>query len=259
MMIRFRLVLFLVAIAVVLQQQIFVSAEEKKVLKGYITIDDALSPMPPELRPGQIFDETSSFGSQEDMWYRMPGWFSGHWKFNGVERARRTNLLTGLKEQRDLQPDDKALLGFGTVKDDEGRIWDRMPTNRWRGTKYKDLPPGFSLCRLGEVSQPDEDHFVIKSVDFRVELERNSKRIVCAYQSETVWVYSRISPTQMTAHDTSRHYDINGNAQMEKILDSNMEKFREVDFNSPYCLQAKQAFDEFRRTKSETVGPSKQK
>lgn len=224
-------------------EQYAIAVESKApLLKSTIAIDDALSPMPAALAVGNNFDDSFKVKDADDLWYQVPPWLAGLWKYRANEVATFTDLRTGKTRKEEVKYANVRYKHFGSVKDADGVIWDLAPINLWRSKMYQDLQIDSAMTVTGATKLVDEKTFVIKSVDFDVVSVKGSRKILNASQSESVTTYTKNSDSSISVRSDARHYNAEGNAQFDRVNTYVIEKLRDVDYRADTPPERRAAF-----------------
>ncbi len=222
-------------------------AQLSKPLEAQIEIDEALSAIPSNLLPGNIFKESTDKVDNSN-WYPIPEWFAGQWRSDAEQSITKTNLLTNRSTQHKQRMEYPKFVYFGCVRDRNGGLWERAPINRWRLNQYEGQNPIYSLFTAAEAKQPDKQHIVIKSTGFNLVVDRTSKKIQKSLQEECVQVYTTQSPTLMTVKTVGRSYDETGKAYQERVADYEMERVRDIDLDSLKLRYLRRDFGDYARS-----------
>lgn len=218
------------------------AADSKLLLKSTIAIDDALSPMPPALSVGNEFDGSFRLKDSEDLWWQVPPWLAGLWKYRANETATFTDLKTGKTRKEEVKYAHVRYKHFGSVKDADGVIWDLAPINAWRNKMYQDQQIDWEMTASGATNLSDESHFAIKSVDFSVVSVKGSRKILNAGQSESVTTYTKNPDSSISVRTDARFFNREGNAQFDRVNTYVIEKVRDVDFRADTPPERRAAF-----------------
>jgi hypothetical protein len=227
-----------------------------KLLEIGIEHSEMLSPVDPELQPGQIFRKRSAKSSQPDRWAMIPSRMAGQWKLVRKFNVSTVDLKTGrrVNEPADRQGNSitygNSVTYIGYQTDGDDRIWtsadieSKLPHSN--GTYL--VPQQWELRTLNDHAFTSLKRGVSLSVD------PQSNQIHDAKQLETLATFEMTAPDTLLQKYSTKWFDTNGEAF--KLTEGQTEMRKTGEFqpvNDLNGIDVKSSFKQFLKARKRST------
>jgi hypothetical protein len=216
-------------------------------LQGGVQHSDNLSPVQPELTPGNIFNEKELPKLDPgNVWVAIPNWIAGTWQFK-TETVTHMDIFDKKKHSKCpfvLRNEFQKV--FGYQKDKSGQIWDYLKAPYSYTAKLDGGLSGYSRIDSVDEVVNNHDEVTRKVVGPDAVVEPGSQKILLTNQKECFLRYTPFGDDAIHLDGSTKVFNAVGHPSVLKI--SNMDAtrikpFEPIDQLDGYDL--KQQFAEF--------------
>jgi hypothetical protein len=162
------------------------------VLEANVEHSDRLAPVNEALAPGQPFDRDNlpSFANNtpSNRWYHVPGWLVGKWHKDTQTDYYQYDYRSGATDVNTKILEAKADATWGTQADPRGQIWQFDPAPYVTTVDAGDQLV-VQIVRLSEPVDEAATHFVRRSVDVQIRVDKATNIIKSVQAAEEITVY----------------------------------------------------------------------
>jgi len=216
-------------------------------LQGGVQHSDSLSPVQPELTPGNTFNEKDlpklDPGNE---WVAIPNWIAGTWQFK-TETVTHMNIFDKKKYSKCpfvLRNEFQKV--FGYQKDKSGQIWDYLKAPYSYTAKLDGGLSGYSRIDSVDEVVNNHDEVTRKVVGPDAVVEPASQKILITNQKECFLRYTPFGDDAIRLDGSTKVFNALGRPSVLKISNmaaTRIKPFEPVDQLDGYNL--KQQFTEF--------------
>jgi hypothetical protein len=163
---------------------------QAKLLEGGVQHSERLAPIESQLAPGQLFDPRNLPAQPSGVvrFFIIPSWLAGSWHKDSQTDFYRYNYLTKETDVTTRTEPARSDGAWGTQIDASGNVWqyDATPfqTTVDTGSEYV-----VQLVRSMEPVESNDTHFVRRSLDTQIRVDRMTNRIKAVESGEQLTTY----------------------------------------------------------------------
>lgn len=184
---------------------------QTKLLEGGVQHSERLAPIESKLAPGELFDPRNlpAQPAGSVRFFIIPNWLAGSWHKDSQTDFYRYNYLTKETDVTTRTEPARSDGAWGTQIDAEGNVWqyDATPfqTTIDTGSEYV-----VQLVRSMEPVESNDVHFVRKSLDTQIRVDRMTNRIKAVESGEQLTTYTPEEAGLIKRESSAKVFDQQG-------------------------------------------------
>jgi hypothetical protein len=184
---------------------------QAKLLEGGVQHSERLAPIESKLAPGELFDPRNlpAQPSGAVRFFIIPSWLAGSWHKDSQTDFYRYNYLTKETDVTTRTEPARSDGAWGTQIDADGNVWqyDATPfqTTVDTGSEYV-----VQLVRSMEPVESNDTHFVRRSLDTQIRVDRMTNRIKAVESGEQLTTYTPEEAGLIKRESSAKVFDQQG-------------------------------------------------